>query len=66
MIRSPLDAALRMRPPPSLLAFFLEAKEDSWTILKVFFQRDGENAKIQVVGVVEQEPRDEQPSELYT
>jgi hypothetical protein len=55
-----------MRPPPSLLAFFLEAKEDSWTILKVFFQRDGENAKIQVVGVVEQEPRDEQPSELYT
>ena len=45
-----------MRPPPDLIPFFLDDKEDGWTILKAFFRRDGEQAKIQAVEVATEPP----------
>lgn len=42
---------MRLHPPPDLIDLFLAPKEDTWTILKAFFQRDGEAARLRVVSV---------------
>jgi hypothetical protein len=55
-----------MRPPPDLLAFFLEPKEDSWSILKAFFQRDGDEAKIQPIPQVQPAARPRALVEFYS
>ena len=55
-----------MRPPSDLLVLFLEAKEDSWMILKALFQRDGENARLRVVEVDGAAPQPKRPVDLYT